>query len=59
MLSLTLSLFLISALSSWAEIVKFGQTKVRVAAPAKKAVTKKTTKTAVSNPRVKVDLTDI
>ncbi|XP_039990243.1 proliferation marker protein Ki-67 isoform X2 [Xiphias gladius] len=37
--------------NSWADIVKFGQTKAQVAASAKKMVTKKTTKKAVSKPQ--------
>ncbi|XP_031699905.1 proliferation marker protein Ki-67 isoform X3 [Anarrhichthys ocellatus] len=39
--------------NSWAEIVRFGQTKAQVA-PAKKTVTKKTTKKAVSKPQTPV-----
>ncbi|AWP17479.1 putative antigen KI-67 [Scophthalmus maximus] len=38
--------------NSWAEVVKFGQTKVQVAAPAKKTASKKSTvKKAVSKPQ--------
>ncbi|XP_037610880.1 proliferation marker protein Ki-67 isoform X2 [Sebastes umbrosus] len=37
--------------NSWADIVRFGQTKAQVAAPAKKTVTKKTTKKTVSKPQ--------
>ncbi|XP_070707762.1 proliferation marker protein Ki-67 isoform X2 [Pempheris klunzingeri] len=37
--------------SSWADIVKFGQTKSQVAAPAQTKVTKKTMKKAVSKPQ--------
>ncbi|XP_074476943.1 proliferation marker protein Ki-67 isoform X2 [Sebastes fasciatus] len=37
--------------NSWADIVRFGQTKAQVAAPAKKTVTKKTTKKIVSKPQ--------
>ncbi|XP_068162372.1 proliferation marker protein Ki-67 isoform X2 [Antennarius striatus] len=39
------------ALSSWANIVKFGQMKAQVHAPAKKVITKKTTKKAVPKPQ--------
>ncbi|XP_042252664.1 proliferation marker protein Ki-67 isoform X2 [Thunnus maccoyii] len=39
------------ALNSWADIVKFGQTKVQVAAPAKQMVNKKTKKKIVSKPQ--------
>ncbi|KAM7381874.1 hypothetical protein PAMA_012635 [Pampus argenteus] len=37
--------------ASWADIVKFGQTKVQVVAPAKQIVNKKTTKKIVSKPQ--------
>ncbi|KAM7370985.1 hypothetical protein PAMP_010491 [Pampus punctatissimus] len=37
--------------ASWADIVKFGQTKVQVAAPAKQIVNKKTMKKIVSKPQ--------
>ncbi|XP_070783589.1 proliferation marker protein Ki-67 [Enoplosus armatus] len=37
-----------ASMKLWADIVKFGPTKAQLAAPAKKAVTKKTTKKAVS-----------
>nr|XP_040032778.1 proliferation marker protein Ki-67 isoform X1 [Gasterosteus aculeatus aculeatus]XP_040032779.1 proliferation marker protein Ki-67 isoform X1 [Gasterosteus aculeatus aculeatus]XP_040032780.1 proliferation marker protein Ki-67 isoform X1 [Gasterosteus aculeatus aculeatus] len=39
--------------NSWAEIVRFGQTKVKPAAPAKKTVAKKTAKKAVAKPQAK------
>ncbi|KAM4524806.1 proliferation marker protein Ki-67 isoform 2-T3 [Odontesthes bonariensis] len=38
-------------LNSWADIVKFGQTKAPVVAPTKKTVAQKTTKKAVSKPQ--------
>ncbi|KAL6095230.1 mki67 [Pungitius sinensis] len=37
--------------NSWAEIVRFGQTKVKPAAPAKKTVAKKTAKKTVAKPQ--------
>ncbi|KAK9530978.1 hypothetical protein VZT92_012448 [Zoarces viviparus] len=40
--------------NSWAEIVRFGQTKAQVAAPAKRTVTKKTRKKAVAKPQTPV-----
>ncbi|XP_028989086.1 proliferation marker protein Ki-67 [Betta splendens] len=39
------------AMNSWADIVKFGQTKIQVPAPAKKTVTKKATKKTVPKPQ--------
>lgn len=45
-------LALLSAMNSYADMVKFGQTKVQVAIPAKTAVPKKTMKKTVSKLQV-------